>query len=57
MTKTTDKGVMKLTRTFFADGYKYDVSCKASTIHYIKTRGRKTARHTLNRLAKKAIED
>lgn len=57
MTKTTDKSVMKLTRTFFADGYKYDVPCKATTVRYIKTRGRKTARHTLNRLTKKAIED
>ena len=57
MTKTTDKGVMKLTRTFFADDYKYDVPYKATTVRYIKTRGRKTARHTLNRLTKKAIED
>ena len=57
MTKTTDKGVMKLTRTFFADGYKYDISCKATTVRYIKTRGRKTARRTLNRMTKKAIED
>ena len=57
MTKTTDKSVMKLTRTLFADGYKYDMPCKATTVRYIKTRGRKTARHTLNRLAKRAIED
>ena len=57
MTKTTDKGVMKLTRTLFADGYKYDMPYKATTVRYIKTRGRKTARHTLNRLTKKAIED
>ena len=57
MTKTTDKGVMKLTRTFFADGYKYDVPYKATTVRYIKIRGRKIARHTLNRLTKKAIED
>ena len=57
MTKTTDKGVMKLTRTFFADGYKYDVPYKTTTVRYIKTRGRKTARRTLNRLTKKAIED
>lgn len=57
MTKTTDKSVMKLTRTFFADGYKYDMPCKASTIRHIKTYGRKTARHTLNKLTKKALED
>ena len=57
MTKTTDKSAMKLTRTFFADSYKYDVPYKATTIRYIKTRGRKTARHALNRLTKKAIED
>lgn len=57
MTKTLDKGVMKLTRTQFNDGYQYDSLYKASTIRYIKTRGRKTARHALNRLAKKAIED
>ena len=57
MTKTTDKSVMKLTRTLCADGYKYDVPYKATTVRYIKTRGRKTARHTLNRLTKKAIED
>ena len=57
MTKTTDKGVMKLTRTLFADGYKYDMPYKATTVRYIKTRGRKTARHTLNRMTKKAIED
>ena len=57
MTKTFDKGIMKLTRTQFNDGYQYDALYKASTIRYIKTRGRKTARHTLNRLTKKAIED
>ena len=57
MTKTFDKGVMKLTRTQFNDGYQYDMPYKASTIRYIKTRGRKTARHILNRLAKKVIED
>ena len=57
MTKTTDKSVMKLTRTFFADSYKYDMPFKASTVRYIKTRGRKTARRALNRLTKKAIED
>ena len=57
MTKTTDKSVMKLTRTLFADGYKYDISCKATTVRYIKTRGRKTARHTLKKINKKAIED
>ena len=57
MTKTLDKGVMKLTRTQFNDGYQYDMPYKATTIRYIKTRGRKTARHTLNRLTKKTIED
>ena len=57
MTKTLDKGVMKLTRTQFNDGYQYDTLYKASTIRYIKTRGRKIARHTLNKLTKKAIED
>ena len=57
MTKTTDKSAMKLTRTFFADSYKYDMPCKASTVRYIKTRGRKTARRALNRMTKKAIED
>lgn len=57
MTKTHAKSVMKLTRTQFNDGYQYDMPCKANTIRYIKTRGRKTARHTLNRLTKKAIED
>ena len=57
MTKTIDKSTMKLTRTFFADSYKYDMPCKASTIRYIKTRGRKTARRALNRMIKKAIED
>lgn len=57
MTKTNAKTAMKMTRTYYADGYKYDVSCKATTIRYIKTRGRRTARHILNNAAKKAIED
>ena len=57
MTKTNAKTAMKMTRTYYADGFKYDIPYKATTVRYIKTRGRKTARHTLNRLAKKAIED
>ena len=57
MTKTIDKSAMKLTRTFFAYIYKYEMLCQASTVRYIKTRGRKTVRHALNRLTKKAIED
>lgn len=57
MTKTNAKTAMKMTRTYYADGYKYDVPYKATTIRYIKTRGRRTARHILNNAVKKAIED
>ena len=57
MTKTNAKTAMKMTRTYYADGFKYDIPYKATTIRYIKTRGRKTARHILNNAVKKAIED
>ena len=57
MTKTNAKTAMKMTRTYYADGFKYDIPYKATTVRYIQIRGRKTARHILNNAVKKAIED
>lgn len=57
MTKTNAKTAMKITRTYYNDGFMYDGSYKAHTIRYFKKRGRKTARRTLNNAIKKATED
>lgn len=57
MTKTNAKTAMKMTRTYFGDGFQFDSSYKATTICNIKKRGRKTARHILNNAVRKAIED
>ena len=55
MTKTATKTAMKVTRTYFGDGYKFDSAYKARTIKAIKTNGRRSARRALNKLA--TIED
>ena len=51
MTKTAAKNAMKATRTYFADGHKFDGAYKAHTIKAIKTNGRRVARRVLNKLA------
>lgn len=57
MPKINAKIAMKITRTYYNDGFMYDGSYKAPTVRYFKKRGRKAARHILNNAVKKAIDD